>query len=204
MGDGSRKRIEEIEVGEEVITHAGRPRRVSSVHRQGLLPTLRIKTHRPAVAAASCLVAVVGVAGCTASAHKTPVVTATSTAVSAQPTLSVPPVEIDPGKPLSMPDRQKVLYRTEGRRGSANLTVLPQIPRGTLGIVVLCNGPGRIVVHLGSIASFPSGCDSGPGVYNEIALGSAKKSVAVSVTGSASNEWALTLGWTSVIDSPAG
>ncbi|MFI6912780.1 LAGLIDADG family homing endonuclease [Streptosporangium sp. NPDC050284] len=45
MGDGSRKRIDEIEVGEEVITHTGRPRRVSAVHQQGKLPTVRITTH---------------------------------------------------------------------------------------------------------------------------------------------------------------
>jgi hypothetical protein len=109
-----------------------------------------------------------------------------------------------PGQATGQAGHQKVLYRTEGRRGSANLTVLSRIPRGTLGIVVLCNGPGSIVVQLGSIVSFPVGCDAGPGVYNEIALGSVKKSVAVSVTGSTSNEWALAMGWTLVIDNPAG
>lgn len=80
--------------------------------------------------------------------------------------------------------------------------MLPQIPRGTVGVVVLCNGPGRIVIHLSGIASFGAACGSGPGVYNEIALGSARKKVAVSVTGSVKNEWALTMGWTSVIDNP--
>ncbi|MBM9509473.1 hypothetical protein [Actinacidiphila acididurans] len=104
-----------------------------------------------------------------------------------------------------MPDHQKVLYRTEGGRGSAQLTVLPRIPRGTLGIAVLCDGPGRILVHLGGIASFATVCGTGtsPGVYNEIALGSAKRSVALSVTGSSHNEWALTVGWTSVIAPPS-
>jgi len=71
-------------------------------------------------------------------------------------------------------------------------------------VAVLCNGPGALIVQLGGIASFSAGCGSGPGVYNEIALGSAKKSVAVSVRGSTNNEWAMTMGWTSVIHKPAG
>jgi hypothetical protein len=83
--------------------------------------------------------------------------------------------------------------------------VLPHVARGTLGIVVLCNGPGSILVHVGAVASFGVGCGANPGVYNEIALDSAKKSVPLSVTSSAKNEWALTMGWTSQIDShPAG
>jgi hypothetical protein len=164
---------------------------------------------RTAAAAACFLVIIAGAAGCsTAAEHPTPANTTTQPAGPPQPSVSVPPVETDPAvttdpaQPLSMPDHQKVLYRTEGRRGSAHLALLPRIPRGTLGVVVLCNGPGQILVHLGSIASFGAGCGTGPGVYNEIALGSAKESVAVSVTGSAENEWALTVGWTSVIDHP--
>lgn len=45
MGDGSRKRIDEIQVGEKVITHLGRPRTVLAVHRQGKLPCVEITTH---------------------------------------------------------------------------------------------------------------------------------------------------------------
>ena len=35
MGDGSRKRIDEVQVGDRVITHTGQPRLVSAVHQQG-------------------------------------------------------------------------------------------------------------------------------------------------------------------------
>ncbi len=45
MFDGSRKRIDEITPGEQVITHLGRPRTVLDVHRQGHLPTVRITTN---------------------------------------------------------------------------------------------------------------------------------------------------------------
>lgn len=78
--------------------------------------------------------------------------------------------------------------------------MLPHVSRGTLGIVVLCNGPGSVLVHVGGVASFGVGCGTNPGVYNEIALASAKKSVSLSVTGSTKNEWALTMGWMSHID----
>lgn len=44
MGDGSRKRIDDIEVGDTVITHTGQARRVSAVHRQGLLECVTITT----------------------------------------------------------------------------------------------------------------------------------------------------------------
>lgn len=162
---------------------------------------------RTTVAAASTLVILAGAAGCSSAEHARPTdiaKTATRPANSPKPSMSVPPVENDPSHPLSMPDHQKVLYQTESRRGSAQLTVLPRIPRGTLGIVVLCNGPGRILVHLSGIVSFGAACGTGPGIYNEVALGSTKKSVAVSVTGTSQNKWALTMGWTSVIDHPAG
>jgi hypothetical protein len=165
---------------------------------------------RTGAAAACSLTILAGAIGCSATAEDpAPAKTTTQSAGPPQPSVSVPPdkadpaVKNDPTQRLSMPDNQKVLYQTEGRRGSADLAVLPQIPRGTLGIVVLCNGPGRILVHLGDIASFGASCGTGPGIYNEIALSSAKKSVAVSVTGSNKNEWALTMGWTSVINPPS-
>lgn len=44
MGDGSRRRLGDVRVGDDVITHRGKPRRVLAVHEQGLLPTLRITT----------------------------------------------------------------------------------------------------------------------------------------------------------------
>jgi predicted phage terminase large subunit-like protein len=44
MGDGSRKRLGDIQVGDGVITGKGRSRRVLAVHEQGLLPALRITT----------------------------------------------------------------------------------------------------------------------------------------------------------------
>jgi predicted phage terminase large subunit-like protein len=44
MGDGSRKRLAEVVVGDEVITHLGRPRRVNNVYEQGPLATVRIET----------------------------------------------------------------------------------------------------------------------------------------------------------------
>ncbi|MEW1865487.1 hypothetical protein AB0399_34775 [Streptomyces sp. NPDC088194] len=167
-----------------------------------------------AVAVTSLAVAA-GMTGCTSTGHAHGTAKESSTrsagpsvALSgASPSSTHSPAgsaEADPARPLPLPDHQKVLYQTQGRRASVNLAVLPQIPRGTVGIVVLCNGPGRILIHLSSIASFGAACGSGPGVYNEIALGSAKKKVAVSVTGSVKNEWALTMGWTSVIDKPAG
>lgn len=166
---------------------------------------------RPAAVTAACLVVLAGAAGCTGGGHAkaagkpapTTSVTGPSTG-SPQPSASAPAVETDPAQTLSMPDHQQVLYKTAGRRGSANVTVLPRIASGTLGVAVVCNGPGAIHVSLGGIASFSAGCGTGPGVYNEIALGSARNSVAVSVTGSTNNEWAMTMGWTSHIDKPTG
>lgn len=43
-GDGSRVRLGAVRVGDEVITHRSRPRRVGAVHVQGELPCLRIIT----------------------------------------------------------------------------------------------------------------------------------------------------------------
>jgi hypothetical protein len=161
-----------------------------------------------AAAAACSLTILAGAVGCSAAGHPSPAEATTRSAgppgpaVSVRPVKAEPAAENDPAQLLSVPGHQKVLYRTQGRRGAAHLTVLPRIPRGTLGIVVLCNGPGRILVHLGDIASFDASCGTGPGVYNEIVLDGARRSVAVSVTGSNQNEWALTLGWTSVIKNP--
>ncbi len=45
MGDGSRRRLEDVEVGDAVITHRGRPRTVTAVHEQGNLPVVKITTH---------------------------------------------------------------------------------------------------------------------------------------------------------------
>jgi hypothetical protein len=163
--------------------------------------------------AVSSLAIVAGLAGCTSSGHPhqgptgsaaapPPPTVSASPAVSRQPSATEPPVVAkDPAQPQPLSSSsQKVLYRTEGKRGSANLTVLPQVARGTLGIVVLCNGPGGILVRIGDVVSFGVGCGTDPGVYNEIELSSAKKSVSLSVTGSTKNEWALTMGWTSHID----
>ncbi|HRC27252.1 MAG TPA: LAGLIDADG family homing endonuclease, partial [Alphaproteobacteria bacterium] len=44
MGDGSRKRLGDVAVGDMVITKEGRPRRVEAVHEQGELPCVTIKT----------------------------------------------------------------------------------------------------------------------------------------------------------------
>lgn len=46
MGDGSRKRLGDVEVGDWVMTHMGRARRVIEVHRQGKQPSVRITTRR--------------------------------------------------------------------------------------------------------------------------------------------------------------
>lgn len=45
MGDGSRKPLREIQVGDTVVTHRGRPRTVTAVHEQGILPVVTITTH---------------------------------------------------------------------------------------------------------------------------------------------------------------
>lgn len=44
MGDGSRRPLAEVQVGDEVITHLGRPRRVEAVHVQGELEAVEVKT----------------------------------------------------------------------------------------------------------------------------------------------------------------
>ncbi|MCL2733453.1 MAG: hypothetical protein FWE15_26000 [Actinomycetia bacterium] len=49
-----------------------------------------------------------------------------------------------------------------------------------------------------------NGYAPGRGVYDEIALDGAKAAVAVSVTGATGNEWALAVGWTSVVAKPRG
>lgn len=53
MGDGSRKRLGDVEVGDWVITHKGRARRVTAVHDQGKLPAVRITTRRGRVVEAA-------------------------------------------------------------------------------------------------------------------------------------------------------
>lgn len=45
MADGSRRRLGDIEVGDLVITHLGRPRRVVAVHEQGTIPVVEIVTN---------------------------------------------------------------------------------------------------------------------------------------------------------------
>jgi len=44
MGDGTWKRLGDVEVGDKVITHLGRPREVLAVHEQGVRPVLKIVT----------------------------------------------------------------------------------------------------------------------------------------------------------------
>lgn len=44
MADGTRKRLGDVQVGDRVITHAGRARTVTAVHEQGRLPGVRIET----------------------------------------------------------------------------------------------------------------------------------------------------------------
>ena len=44
MGDGSYKKLKDIEVGDYVITHRKRPRKVLKVYEQGELPTIQLNT----------------------------------------------------------------------------------------------------------------------------------------------------------------
>src|SRR5690349_13987819 len=44
MGDGSRRRLGDIEVGDRVITRTGAPAAVLAVHEQGELDSVRIRT----------------------------------------------------------------------------------------------------------------------------------------------------------------
>ena len=44
MGDGTRKPLGQVRVGDRVITHRGRPRTVTAVHEQGVLPVVTITT----------------------------------------------------------------------------------------------------------------------------------------------------------------
>jgi predicted phage terminase large subunit-like protein len=44
MHDGSYKRLDQIKVGNKVITHKGRARKVLAVHQQGKLPVLKVAT----------------------------------------------------------------------------------------------------------------------------------------------------------------
>lgn len=44
MADGSRIRLDEVRVGDMVLTHEGRAREVTAVHEQGVLPLLRLTT----------------------------------------------------------------------------------------------------------------------------------------------------------------
>jgi len=45
MGDGSRSKLGDVQVGDTVITHLGRPKTVTAVHDQGFLPVVTITTH---------------------------------------------------------------------------------------------------------------------------------------------------------------
>lgn len=42
---GMIKKLQDIEIGDQVLTHKGRYRKVINVHEQGLLPTIKIHTH---------------------------------------------------------------------------------------------------------------------------------------------------------------
>jgi len=46
MGDGRWKRLGDVEVGDSVMTHQSRPRKVTAVHEQGTLDTLEITTRQ--------------------------------------------------------------------------------------------------------------------------------------------------------------
>jgi predicted phage terminase large subunit-like protein len=46
MGDGTFKKIKDVKVGEDVITHTGKKRAVLAVHEQGVLPLLKITTEK--------------------------------------------------------------------------------------------------------------------------------------------------------------
>lgn len=152
--------------------------------------------------AATSLIALASVSGCTTSRSA---VNASSTAT-VQPTATAPsaaPLQWNPMTPQPLPDPGKILYQVADRSGSAQLPVIAKIDRGTLGIVALCSGPGKITVSMGKIASFTVGCGkNNPGVYNVIALGSARSSVPLSVQAAGANTWALTLGWSSELESP--
>ncbi len=159
------------------------------------------------------LVILTGAVGCGGgTAHPAPARTSAARAADAsrQPVAAPPaasaarPAAADPARPLPVSDGRKVLYRTQGEHGSAQLTVLPRIPRGALDVAAVCGGPGAISVRLGTVASFTAACDAGPGVDNEIVLSSAKTSVPVSVTATTSEEWALNVAWTSSVAPPAG
>src|SRR6266511_3795424 len=45
MGDGSRKRLADVQVGDTVIAHTGAARRVLAIFEQGVLPVLKITTY---------------------------------------------------------------------------------------------------------------------------------------------------------------
>jgi len=160
---------------------------------------------RAASTTAWCLAVIAGAVGCTSAGHPAPAGTATTAPpAAARPAASVAPAEVDPRRPLSLPDHQKVLVRVQGGHGSERVATIARIPRGTLGVAVACDGPGTVVVHLGAVADVTAACGAGPGVYDEIALDGAKAAVAVSVTGAMANEWALAVGWTSVVAKPRG
>lgn len=138
-----------------------------------------------------------GAAGAVQSVHRAGGAPHSSPRSSAPATAST--VTLDPAKARTVDDGQKVLFRTQGQRGPEELTTLARISQGTLGVQVVCSGPGRIRVRLGAIASFEADCGSGAAVYNEIALTSARNDVTVSVAGAPTDEWALSLSWTPVI-----
>jgi hypothetical protein len=45
MADGTRKRLADVVVGDQVVTHAGKAGLVTAVHGQGYLPCVRLSTH---------------------------------------------------------------------------------------------------------------------------------------------------------------
>lgn len=46
MSDGTQKKLKDIKVGDHVITHEGRSRRVSAVHKQGKLPAMKLRSDK--------------------------------------------------------------------------------------------------------------------------------------------------------------
>ena len=150
------------------------------------------------------LIALASVGGCTAThpaaAPSSAPVSQPAAATTAQ---SAAPLQWNPATLQPLPDQGKVLFQTADKHGSAQLTVIPRIGRGTLGVVALCSGPGKITVDMGKIASFTVGCGTNsPGVYNVVGLGSARSSVLLSVQANSGNTWALTLGWSSTMETP--
>lgn len=91
----------------------------------------------------------------------------------------------------------QVLASTESRHGNAALAIKDSLEKGSLAIMVKCEGKGQLIVSLKPAGvRFPLECIKGEvnTTYNQIDLKRGRESASIEVAAPSSVGWALTAG----------